>query len=281
MSDVTKTKELIFVGPTSQKYTKTDSTGTATLTVQETAEASGSDPGLASTVQEDSAVFLNNTQTNQSKGYSAFFAHNCGGTSGTSSLPLTAVPGRLHVLFNTSHISTGTSTYRWSTDPVTNGPTNSFAVQNDNTSSVFDEYPGVALWFQKTGGNFSIANSTAVYGARTDWGSLGGITYDETTRTLKLSRPGVYCVSLQSDPTNLGNNSYTRADIRLVNPSDPDEVYASVLSTSTTLAPQLSCTGHILVVSDTKAIDVLAKFTGFSGTSAIGFSILINKIHSI
>jgi hypothetical protein len=281
-TSTTKLRQLTFVGPEPKKYTKADSTAQAKLTTEETLPAgSGSDPGLSQTSQQSHALFLIDAHTNQSKGRSAFFAFDCGGTSGRSSLPLTSVPGRLAIQLTTSHISAGTSTYRWSTDSVANGPTNSVIVQNDNTSTSLDEYPGVALWFQKTGSNQALATGTALRTARTDWGALGGITYNETTRTARISDPGLYCVTLYTDPTNLGNNSHTSAHIRLVNPASTTEVYASVISDSPVAGTQLSATGYIHVGSSAKEIDVIADFVGFSGTSAVGFSILINKIHAI
>lgn len=276
-----KLQQLTFVGPAPRRYTKTDSTSTATLTTEEVVpSASGTDPGLLTEAQESHALFHVDYDTNHNKGYSAFFAQDSGGTSGRSSLPLTSVPGRLAIQLITSHISAGTSTYRWSTDTIANGPTNAIRVQTENTSSVLTEYPGVALWFQKTGGNYALATGTNAFTEREDWGSLGGITYSESSRVIRIADPGLYCVSLLANPDETGSNSYSRADIRLVNPSDTNEVYASVVSTSTTLSPFLSCTGHIYVSTVAKEVDVLAKFTGFSGTTATGFSILINKIHS-
>lgn len=283
MSTTTKLQQLIFVGPTPRRYTKTDSTSTATLTTEEIVPAaSGTDPGLLSEAQESHAVFLVDYDTNQNKGHSAFFAQDCGGSSGRSSLPLTAVPGRFYISLATSHISAGTSTYRWSTDPLSNGPSNVINAQNINvdTAVYLDAYPGNARWFQKTGINFATALGTNAYTEREDYGSLGGITYSDTSRTIKLARPGLYCVGLRADASATGSNSYSRADIRLVNPNNTSEVYASVIGSSTFLSPILSCTGYIYVSSVAKEIDLIADFTGYSGTAGVAFSIFVNKIHS-
>lgn len=283
-TSTTKLRQLTFVAQEPKKYTKTDSSAQAKLTTEETLPASsGSDPGLSNTSQQSHAVFLVDAHTNQSKGRSAHFAFDCGGTSGRSTLPLTSVPGRLSINFTTSHISTGTSTYRWSTDSVTNGPSNSFTVQNNNTSTLFDEYPGVALWFQKTGSNQALATGTALRTARTDWGSLGRIAYDETTRTIRIPNPGVYRVFFLCDPTSTGSNSFTSAHIRLVNAANTAEVFASLGTESVTVAgPGLSTIGYIYVDSTgAKELDVMADFVGYSGTSAISFSMVINKIHSV